>query len=338
MNSMLERAEAGDFEIVVPRIVVEEAVRQYPDRLRGELERAEKAVRGLGSELAALGLPPPVAPDVDTEAAIARYERDLRERLSSTGCEIAEHPPGVEAAATWASTRRKPFKQDGRGLPDAFVWLTVLDKAQDDDVVLVTANGNDFADENDPTLPAPELRADLKSRGIHPGRVRLVRTAVEFAAEFVTPAARARGRAAEIIRDPRLRSELDSAVADAAAWFPAAAGDDVLAWDLGADIDELQLSAFDAADFRVLSAEVGANRSVFLTLEAQGEATLDFFVEKGEAIHLPEGSPISIYDWDWNDWFTAAQAVVPALAELEVRFHEPDRFDVSIEAVRPDHV
>jgi hypothetical protein len=85
-----------------------------------------------------------------------------------------EAPPGTEVVGEWAASRRVPFKADGTGTADAFVWLTVIDQAEGDEVLLVSANSKDFADRANPAAFAPALLEDLEERGIAPERVRRV--------------------------------------------------------------------------------------------------------------------------------------------------------------------
>jgi hypothetical protein len=336
MESVRGRAAAGEWQIVVPEVVVAEAVRQYPERLRKAVVQTQKALGQLRGDRESLGLPMPDLPEVDAEAAIAQYEPALRARLTAAGCSIADHPPGAEVVGTWASTRRKPFKNKGTGAVDAFVWLTVIDCARRDDVVLITANSDDFCDPDDPERPAPELRADLDAAGISATRVRILRDIQRFVASFVTPSERAMQRAQEFLADTALRARLAFEISLAAASFPGAAGDPE-DWDFEVYLDPgaFELTAFDAKALEVASAEEEPQGVLYLLLEAQGDATFDFFIYKGEWYGLRSDSPISVIDPDHNEWYVSAEGTFPATAEVSVRVRPDLRFDIAFETVSP---
>jgi hypothetical protein len=214
------------------------------------------------------------------------------------------------------------------------VWLTVADCARRDDVVLITANSTDFADPDNPEHPAEDLRADLEARGILPARVRIVDDIQAFHREFIEPSERATRRAEELLADPGRRRSLVAQISLAAAWFPRAAGEED-EWSLGLPVDEFALKAFDADRLELVSAEEGPDGALYLELRATGEATFDFFANKVDAHELPDDSPVDIWDRDWNDWTVLAEAVLVAVAQVEVRTEDGERFDVAFESVDP---
>lgn len=136
MRAVLDGAANGDWSVVAPGVVIDEAVRQYPGRLNETLRQLRRALSANKSDLQALGLPTSEAPIVDEQALVRVYEANLRTTLSGPGCTIAEPPSGTDLVGKWAATRRAPFKEDGTGTSDSFVWLTVLDQAENDEVLL----------------------------------------------------------------------------------------------------------------------------------------------------------------------------------------------------------
>jgi len=328
-SAILERASAGDWKVLTPRVVLEEAVRQFPERLRA----AEKTIREHRGNFGALGLVLPEVPDI--EAEVAKYEPALRARLTSTGCSIVEHPPGTEVVGTWAATHRKPFQEDGTGTVDAFVWLTALECAHRDRVILITANTRDFTDPDDPQRPAFALREDLEARGVNPARVQLVPDVPTFFRTFIQPVQQATDRANQLLADDHRRSRLISKISLATSWFGDTAGEPDQ-WQFGFDIDSdgFQLVAFDATDLQLQSVSEGANGVLYLALLAEGAASFDFLVEKYELNKMSSDAPVRIIDGDWNDWFALVSGSLPARAEIEVRVRPNDEFDISIDNVK----
>jgi hypothetical protein len=99
-------AQRDDLEVWVPSVVVEELVRQFPDRMR-ELEGAGKKLR---NDAFALGWNLPPLPETDTR--IAEYRGRLEDRLRSPAIRIAPPPErartdrGVGRPAPTANSRR----------------------------------------------------------------------------------------------------------------------------------------------------------------------------------------------------------------------------------------
>jgi len=60
------------------------------------------------------------------------------------------------------------------------IWLTALELAQEDDVVLISSNSQDFADPDDATKLHPDLVGDLDTAGLATDRVRLIPAPYEF--------------------------------------------------------------------------------------------------------------------------------------------------------------
>lgn len=337
MRDVLRGAAAGDWTVVVPGVVVEEAVRQYPDRLKASIRAVRRDLSTHRSDLQALGLPVPEFPLLDDDALIAAYEADMRATLSGDGCEIADAPGETELVGEWAATRRSPFKEDGRGVADAFVWLTVIERATEDEVILVSANSRDFGDPDDPTKLAPALLEDLDDRGIAAERVRRVDTIHQLLVELRTPAQQALEAARAILEDPARKAALIAAISFQASWT-LGRFDAIEDWNLGVPVEEFSLRAFDSGSLELESADLLDGRLVMF-LAAEGQGSFEFFVEKSEIIHAPDDSPVEVYDDDWNERYVWADATISARAHLDVRSDiaaaKSDDFEVSIEDLEP---
>lgn len=334
MRDLLRGAAEGSWQIVVPGVVFDEAVRQYPPRLRNALSEIERAVSKQRTDMLSLGLPVSTAPDIDADVLIEGYPEDLRRTLSQPGCTICDPPSETEVVGSWAATRRKPFKADGSGTADAFVWLTVLDQAEDDDVLLVTANWKDFADAENRRQLAPELIGDLQRRGVDPDRVRRVDTIHQLLVELVKPAQRALARARAILDDADQHAYLVARISLDASWTPSR-WDSVSEWQLGVEVDDFTLRAFDAERVELKSAEENEDGSLTMLLTGTGGGSFEFFVEKGEMFGAADDSPVEVEDWDWNDWYVWARATLQATAEIDVRTRDDGQFETSIELLEP---
>jgi hypothetical protein len=119
-----------------------------------------------------------------------------------------------------------------------------------------------------------------------------------------------------------------------ASWTPSQ-WDSVADWNLGIDVEDFTLQAFDADDLNLESAGIEDDGSLTMLLNASGSGSFDFFVDKSEMVHAPDDSPVEIYDSNWNDWYHWAQATLATLAEVNVRVGDGDEFHISLESVEP---
>jgi predicted nucleic acid-binding protein len=92
MSAILEAAAHGDFTVVVPEIVVLEVARHFKERLPAAINDLRGAIKKRKSNLEAFGLDVPEAPELVTSEAFEQYEAELRDRLSESGCRIADTP------------------------------------------------------------------------------------------------------------------------------------------------------------------------------------------------------------------------------------------------------
>jgi PIN domain len=304
-------AAASDFEIVVPEAVILELVKHYLPELKATVEGLAAALKKRGREFDTFGLEAPAEPVVDVSALSEDYETQLRGRCSEPGCRITT--PDLTPALSWAVNRRRPFDGNGHGLPDAAVWLTVLELAAQDYVVLVTNNSKDFGA---PGHLAPELAKDLKERSIPADRVRIVSGMYDLQREIVAPAAEATARAARILEDPdtgaAVRERLINAVRESAVQLR-----------LGFDLDENPtLAEFVPDGFVIEDARELDSGELLVRLSARGDGLLDMTVWRGEYVNAEsDGVVLESFDADVNSFegelWVSADVTIDAVIRLD---------------------
>lgn len=317
LRAILDGAEHGDFELVVPEAVVQELVKRYPKRVAEALEETRVAVGRAGKALRPLGLEAPVMAEFDEEELVGEYESRLRERLSGAGSRIEPHPGELKEAIDWAVWRRRPFKESGEGFPDASIWITVLELASDvDRVLLATNNTEDFGDGDDPPGLAPELVADLRKRRLPTDRVQLISDMKILVEEIVKPMAESEARAQRLIGDPDLSRALISEVSDALAYTEVSQSD----LELGVDLDnDPQVVGVDVEKLELLSArEASDAEHLFLEVRAMAYLRLNMAVYKADYYIADEDSPVSIKREELNDHYFDGEAEISAWVTLMI--------------------
>ena len=331
LSLVLDGAAHGDFEVIVPEVVVQELVHQFPERLRTAAEEADRGIGRVQKSFGPLGLEAPAAIAHDLDGLITAYESTIRQRLSGRHCRIASHP-AIAAALDWAVQRRQPFKKNGAGLQDAAIWLTVTSLAAEQMVALVTENTTDFADPQDSSRLAPDLLNDLKRARIGEGQVRLVRNLDELIKDLVTPLSNADRRGKRLASDPVLSARLAGAIAgavrqsqvdpDGLDYFV-----ELLDWPRILDVD------IDPMDVRSISAAEGDR--LWLQIETAADVSVSANVDREYVDDVAE--TLSAEIWPSNareqsvtvEWETAIWIECSVTTDTEVE--EPE---VNVRSVR----
>lgn len=308
-------AAAGDFRIVVPEAVIGELVKHFPEALEETLGELDATLKKKRRELGTFGLEAPEMPSVDVNALVDQYETDLRERCSEEGCRISP-TPDLGPALEWAIRRRKPFDSNGHGLPDAAIWLTVLELAETDDVILVTNNSKDFGR---PGQLRPELRGDLLARRIPEDRVRIVADLYELRREVVEPAAEATARVNRLLDDPSTGTELTAHLVDSLRQASIPSATRQLDFDLE---DAPLLSDFEPDNFVVLNADQLDEDGILARLRTRSDVSLEVVVGRSEYFEAERaGVSLDTFDPDayvyFGEVWIAADVTIDAIIRLD---------------------
>jgi hypothetical protein len=287
-------AAAGDFELVVPEVVVLELVKHFPVDLHEAVDAVNQALVKQHKPLAAMGLRAPDEIDTDVVAVAADYERRLRERCAAPGCRV-EPTPDLRPAALWAVHRRKPFKASGHGLPDAAIWLTALELAAEHEVVIVTNNSDDFGDGAGINS---QLLDDMASRGIRPGRIRLLRDLYELQRAVVQPAAEAEKRAERLFANPTTNSRFRRSVEHSLRGHSVEQD----AIELWVDLDEAPvISVAELDPLTLIDVRETDDGHLLCRVEATGEFTATVDVFRADYVDADEnGVQMPPFDPDHN--------------------------------------
>lgn len=168
MLGLVERAAQRSLRLVVPEVVVREAIAKYGQHL-AQLESTLSKASTLAGRLGLSFEPAPIQHAAEVEG----YSQMLRARLREIGAEMPEPPDTPHLTLIdRAVSRTKPFVESGAGYRDALIWESVLACARSSDVAFITSNSSDFADRGDEvSLVCSDLRRDLFRLGESEDRV-----------------------------------------------------------------------------------------------------------------------------------------------------------------------
>lgn len=315
LRSILDAAlPAGALELFVPEIVLLELDKQFAARTKRVIKEINKAIGGHEGELTELGLdgPPRMIRD---QQEIDDYKGTLEARLLDAGAEILGIPTDLAPAVDWSVKRRKPFKQNGEGFPDAVIWLSVLDlsESREEEIVLVTSNTKDFGDGSEPARLASEMRDDLEQRGQPPDRVRLVAGIDSFADELSEDPEVARARAEEL----NTRGVLATVVDRTLSFTSIEQGP----LELGVELDtDPQVTAWDVNSVEVESAAGLPGDELVIEVEVEASLLLDLLIFRADFYVAEQDDDVhfNVSDSNYNDHYIEAESEVVVVMRVVI--------------------
>jgi hypothetical protein len=197
--------------LLVPEVVVLELVKHYTIQVKQFLRddrAARKALERLTVEVTLSE--PPESIDIYSE----RYERWLRALIERHGRILPLPAVSHEQLLKDTLNERKPFSRGDGGYRDALIWHSLLEtvKTSQEDVVLLSSNTKDFAEDSTSVL-ASDLQADLRELGVK-SSVRLVTDLQSLVALLVPEDVKAGAAAVVFLRSDRGQKVLEAAFED----------------------------------------------------------------------------------------------------------------------------
>jgi hypothetical protein len=273
---LLGQHERGRLELAVPEVVLRELPKLFARNYSETLDKLDSAARKL-SELGHDAGEQSELPAV--EQAREEYESRLRADLSTGRVRTPPLPDTDLARLVDDSVAEiRPWQAKSRGFRDALIWLTVLDLAKEDSVVLVSNNSDDFAaTKQQKDVLHADLRGQVIAAGHGENRVLLLPSLEEFIERHVPSAEQQLLQAIErLSADRQWREDLWN-LASAALWqLDLGVHDDVSVVDsVDAEIDNVTVSDVEIENLAIVNA-YDSDKEEALLLELRVDAVLRF--------------------------------------------------------------
>lgn len=153
--------------VVIPKIVLEELFALYKRELLYQTENIQKSLIKLDRLLDRLKV---IHQDLELniDDVIKDYEAYINDKLTQMHSEIPEYKDSfLKEIIKRSNERIKPISIKGEEFRDTILWLTILDyldREKFEEVVFISNNIRDFADDNQMVLH-PRLQEDLRKQG-----------------------------------------------------------------------------------------------------------------------------------------------------------------------------
>lgn len=177
-RQLLSLLETLQYNLYVPKLVIEEVVAKFERDFDEDIEEIKRRVKDLSlrldKELSSH------IDELDRAHEISSSRQRLEARFGASNCTILDYPViSHEELVRRATTRTKPFDNEGSGYRDALIWETVLNLATEvDSEVVFISNDNDFSNRKHELHI--ELKNQLVDRGLTEDKVILLRSLSTF--------------------------------------------------------------------------------------------------------------------------------------------------------------
>ena len=324
--------------LYIPKVVFDESVNKYFERLKNSKREIEKGIRNL-ERLTKQEVSRPVG-DEDLERLKEEYKQLLQEKFNAIQVRYLNYPQtSHEEITKRALRRRKPFDGDGqKGYRDTLIWESILELAsesQTEPIVFVTANVKDFASGNDIQLHQ-DLLEDLTLRlGDEKGEVVLFKDLEDFVDEHIKPAL-------EFLKNTRSQlnygkySDLDlyEFVEGGLASYIGGVELNPLDIDLPREFETPSISSIgEINDISVTDVRQLSTGELLISFLASVEANFDFFVFKPDYYALSDEQQQFIWDRDWNEHYMAGSVSLGVYLNLSLTFDTASKQVTSAQVV-----
>ena len=314
---LLQQARVGQIGLVVPEVVILEVVKHFGEDLDTAVSRRAKADRLMRRLLRGYE----VAASVDVLAEVDEYERHLRGALDEDGAQVVWPRAPHEDVAARAVTRGKPFKAGGAGYQDALIWEVVREQAGHDDVALISNNSADFGGDENGGLYAT-LEEELGRDGLV-DRIGRYPTIVAF---NIVHLAHAGVYEAEL--NERINVGYDETLREAVTELVESAGHrELIGVGSIADAANTTITMARIDDLELLAVEEGVPGRFYATLEARGEASLEFPMLQAEAWEMYEDRELDDFEL-YDDYLGTATMTVKFELTADADY-DPDAGELS---------
>jgi hypothetical protein len=320
MRRLLDEAARGNLDLVVPELVVREAINSWFEKVRGIEHGRRSAVKELRDRRA---LPADHEDErVDLDATRQAEDRRVRDALLAAGATIAPFPAvGQGPVVQRALDRRQPFTKDGKdGYRDTVLWETVLEIATAGPVIFVSRDARAFYEKGQ---KEGGIASDLAEEVADRCGVATAVTLIFDPDEAVTVALRRTADEAQEARQSALRHEAAQDERVAALIAEALAEDEgfvallsdgideaVRYLDLGTDLRPYGVDADvygasvdiveEVTDLAVVSAHQDRNGDVICEISADLRADVEISLHPGNATVIENDPGVHIIDFGYG--------------------------------------
>lgn len=321
-------AKKGGHIICIPEVVVQEMKKHFIKTLEQSYKQVGKGFRDF-ERITGENMKNPFAMRI-LKKFTKEYEKLFRNRCKELNISILTIPKNEEDTILKKAVKRlKPFKDSGAGYPDALIWSTILQRAEkfsEDEVVgspriiFVTNNHTDFC-ESDAYALHPDLISELNDLEINPAIIK-VSPNLDSAFKLIFESSD------EIIRKDIMK------FIESASFYKSDLNDQVIKRIMkylpykSFESDEVGFpDSFESPtidmfnedfEFEIESIDVLSENEIAIKWNVSLTCLFDIYVPKADLAYFEDDNMPSVYDYNWNSHYVAAQTEKKVWFTVEV--------------------
>jgi predicted nucleic acid-binding protein len=330
-RAFLKACSILHFTVVVPEVVVDEVVGNFPKKFSEKAAAFKKAQREL-AKIHAFD-----TATIDSKGAIENYEDWLAELLDGNGVVIAPYPDVSAKTLVLKSYQgEKPFKETGEGHKDYLVWESmkahINSQGSTPPYLFVTHNTNDFGATGKDGMHFlhPVLSEQIPSEADKPKLYTSLKSVFD---DYLSP--KLEGVSLEEIPDidaDQLQMLIDEHLLNDLPMRSAFGFENV------PFSNDVSISSVGEAKITDISlAKLGDD--IIVSVEGVVEIEVDGFVEKHSYYHdFDEVPDVYVVDADWNDHVMAVSTSVETAFEVRLFFSTTSKTFTAHEISLPEEI
>ena len=316
IRALLSASSAVGFQVHLPKVALEEIAAIYERDLSKNAKEADKRLSRL-SWLLGRSIDSPVD-GFDSKEETESFRERLLSHLGMTESRIIDYPDTPhETLVKRATSRKRPFDDNGSGYRDALIWESVLELAKQvkGSIVLVTKD-KDFR-EGSSNLHS-DLIKDLERIGLPEDKVTLATDLAVLVDQHVRPnlgtlpwesSLQYLAQGGVNLEESITRILLDAC--SGKEWEPAELG---IPWKY--ESPTLAMIA-DVSGLTVIDIGQLNSSQVLVKVEADVIAEFDVFVHKPDW-YTSEDSRLTVVEFDWNSHYVWAEIPLSLHCNLDL--------------------
>lgn len=318
-------------DILMPKIVVDEFINQYREKLEEVDTEVNKAVR-LIEQIDKIRMFQSIFPASEKDKLIRQYPETLSKRMEELEIKVLPYPNvSHEIIVARDLHRRRPFQRNGKGYRDALIWESILSvlkpaliESSEPQVIFINKNTSDFCDGNE---LHPHLKSDLKDKSVPVEDVKIFTNIADVVKQFIKP----RQEQLENLKNHLSSSalignisiekhltdlmdrQLDLFLNDYGSGY---GGYDYHGPVLGIlespELKDLTDVRYEITDVRRLS-----DTRIIMDISVEANAYVEGFIYKPDRYLYDDAEIYSIIVEDWNNYYSLVEECIPVFAHAE---------------------
>lgn len=313
IKNLCESIKSTEDSVWIPAIVVDESINKYGERLRDCKLKTDGGISDLRRLIRRdVGVSPISDEFIRKESE--DYAGRFKKQLHKLDIQIIPYPKiSHQELVRRDLSRKKPFQTSGKGYRDALIWECVKSLCEQStelldipQIVFVNKNYKDFG-EKDYSLH-PDLKEDLKNKGVSEGYVKIVEDIDTVIKDHIKPQQKVLKDVLTKLNNNKCYKDIDlhPEIEGRTIKYLTNRNFDYDESPFGQEFENPSIVGVDEPSYEVTDVRQISDDEVLIEIDVNVDCEFDFFIFKSDAMCMDEDELPYIWDNDWNRHYMAA--------------------------------